>query len=81
MFVSLNHAILLELQKQGYNVLKSTSEWGDKSPTYRPAVVNGIDDYLMCMQLRGNMMGDEHFLVISEALTIPEQELFGVVWV
>lgn len=79
MFVNLNHTVLHDLQSQGYNVLKSTSEWGDKSPTFRPARVEDVNDYLIRMQQQGKMTGNEHFLVINEALTIPEDELFGVV--
>ena len=81
MFVEISHAVLRDLQEQGFNVLKSTSEWGTVSPTYRPAVIENMGDYLMNMQIRGKMNGDEHFLVISEALEIPEEQLFGVVWV
>lgn len=82
MFVNLDHTVLRELQSQGYNVLKSVNDWDSKSPTFRPAVISGdISEYLMRMELHGKLSGKEHFLVISEALTIPEQELFGVVWV
>ncbi len=80
MFVQLTHSVLRDLQEAGYNVLKSTSEWGTVAPTYRPAMIEDVGEYLMNMQLRGKMRGNEHFLVISEALTIPELELFGVVW-
>jgi len=65
-------------------VLKSTSEWGDKSPTFRPARIEGnISEYLMRMDIQGKIpaWNEIHFLVIEEALNIPEQELLGVVWV
>ena len=82
MFVELSHAVLKDLQEAGYNVLKSTSEWGTVSPTFRPAVIEGsVSEYLMRMDLSGELTRNRHFLVISEALTIPEWELFGVVWV
>lgn len=81
MFVEISHTILRDLQDSGYNILKSTSEWGDESPTYRPGIVSDINDYLLRMQLKGKMTGNEHFLVIAEALKIPEEQLFGVVWV
>ncbi len=81
MFVEISHTLLRDLQEQGYNVLKSTSEWGSVAPTFRPAFIEGdISEYLMDMELNGRVSGQEHFLVISEALTIPEKELFGVVW-
>lgn len=82
MFVEITHTVLKDLQDAGYNVLKSVSNWGSESPTYRPARIEGvISEYLMRMDLGGKIRGDEHFLVISEALTIPEKELFGVVWI
>lgn len=81
MFVKITHRVLVKLYMKGYNILKSTSEWGDESPTYRPATVDNIDEYLLKMQLQGELNGNEHFLSISEALDIPEVELFGVVWI
>lgn len=62
MFVELSHSVLKDLQKQGYNVLKSTSEWGDESPTFRPAAVADVGEYLLNMQISGNLTGREHFL-------------------
>jgi|GEM_PF-6792451 len=82
MFVNLDHIVLRYLQKHGYNVLKSVSDWESQSPTFRPAIIEGdISEYLIRMELQGKLSGNEHFLVLSEALTIPERELFGVVWV
>lgn len=79
-FVPLSHDILRELQDKGYNVLKSVSVWGDESPTYRPARIEGnISEYLLNMQLEDKMAPDQHFLVISEGLEIPNNQLFGYV--
>ena len=81
MFVEISHKLLIELADSGYNVLTSTSQWGDESPTYMPGRVENIDEYINCELLRGNMRENQHFLVIAEALEIPEEQLFGVVWV
>ncbi|WP_262249742.1 hypothetical protein [Parapedobacter soli] len=80
-FVPLTHAILRTLQGRGYNVLKSTSRWGDESPTFIPSKIEGdISEYLLKMDLRGLLNENPHFLVIKEALAIPESQLFGYVW-
>lgn len=53
-------------------------------PTFRPARIEGnISEYLMRMDIQGKIpaWNEIHFLVIEEALNIPEQELLGVVWV
>lgn len=80
-FVPLSHSILRILQGRGYNVLKSTSQWGDESPTFMAATIKGdISEYLLKQDLRGMLNSNQHFLVIDEALKIPENDLFGYVW-
>jgi len=79
MFQPITHRLLRDLQEQGYNCLKSAAYWGNKSPTYRPLIVDNVDEYLLNGGLRGQLNDNPHFLVISEALTIPEGQLFGVV--
>ena len=74
MFHPLTHILLKKLQNEGYNALRSNSYWGDESPTFIPITVVGeMGDYLT------ELDGEQHFLVIEEALTIPEEQLFGVV--
>ncbi|HWK58125.1 MAG TPA: hypothetical protein VNQ80_12335 [Parapedobacter sp.] len=79
MFSKLTHELLRELEGKGYNCLKSTSHWGDESPTYTPIKVDNVNEYLMWGDLHGQLGDNPHFLVISEALTIPEEQLFGFV--
>lgn len=78
MFVPLSHEVLRKLQAKGYNVLKSVSLWGDENPTWRPAKIESdISEYLLRMELQGKMAPNQHFLVISEGLNIPEDQLSG----
>lgn len=75
----ITHQILRELEARGFNLLESDSEWGDENPIYRPTYVENIGEYLMKRELQGTLTGEEHILVIAEALTIPETQLFGSV--
>lgn len=80
MFEPITHDVLRRMREKGYNVLKSNSKWGDESPTFYPDFIEGdIFDYLMERDFAGSSDSEDHFLVIDEALTIPEEELFGVV--
>lgn len=80
MFEPLTHDVLRRMREKGYNVLKSTSKWGAESPTYYPDFIEGdVFDYLMERELERKSNSEDHFLVIDEALTIPEEQLFGVV--
>lgn len=75
----ITHQILRELEARGFNLLESDSEWGDENPVYKPTFVENIGEYLISMELQGKLTGEEHILVIAEALTIPEAQLFGEV--
>lgn len=82
MFVALTHRVLNELKGRGYQVLTSVSAWDDdKSPIFWPEKVEGpVGEFILALEFAGKLTGEEHFLVIEEALTIEEDYLIGVVW-
>lgn len=75
----ITHELLRSLEARGFNLLVSDDYWGEEIPVYIPIVVKDIGEYLVSRGIQGTLTGEEHLLVIAEALAIPEEQLFGVV--
>ncbi|MBE8719370.1 hypothetical protein [Sphingobacterium pedocola] len=80
MFVKLTHAVLRELQSDGYNVLTSVNTVYDDNPTYMPEKVDDVWEWLE--DLTVTPQNHPAILVIEHALnTMLEKDLFGAVWI
>lgn len=79
-FVKLTHSVLFELKNKGFNVLTSVNKLDSDNPTYMPARVENIWDYLEGLPTAP--LQETNIIVIDEALNnIREEYLVGMVWV
>lgn len=84
-FEKLTHAVLINLKKEGYNILRSTSLLTDEDPTWYPDKVDldlffdlGSDEIARI----STPMEEINLLVIDDALqNIRDEDLIGMVWV
>ena len=83
-FVPLSRVILLELKRNGYNILTSKNTVDDENPTWYPLTVPDVDDYLLQLDCSGSIVPEEGqvLLVIEDALdNIHEGQLQGEVFI
>ncbi|MEN5436478.1 hypothetical protein ABE545_22805 [Sphingobacterium faecium] len=83
-FVPLSRVILLELKRNGYNILTSKNTVDDENPTWYPLTVPDVDDYLLQLDCSGSIVPEEVqvLLVIEDALdNIHEGQLQGEVFI
>ncbi|MCW2259233.1 MULTISPECIES: hypothetical protein [Sphingobacterium] len=83
-FVPLSRVILLELKRNGYNILTSKNTVDDENPTWYPLTVPDVDDYLLQLDCSGSIVPEEEqvLLVIEDALdNIHEGQLLGEVFI
>lgn len=80
MFVKLTHAVLRELQSDGYNILTSVNTVDDDNPTYMPEKVYDVWAWLENIEV--TPLKEPAILIIKDALdNIPEKYLIGAVWI
>ena len=83
-FVPLSRVILLELKRNGYNILTSKNTVDDENPTGYPLTVPDVDDYLLQLACSRSIVPEEGqvLLVIEDALdNIHEGQLLGEVFI
>lgn len=83
-FVSLSLPILLELKRNGYNILTSKNTADDKNPTWYPLTVADVNDYLLSLDCKESVVPKERsaLLVIDDALNnIDEDQFQGEVFI
>jgi hypothetical protein len=83
-FVPLSRVILLELKRNGYNILTSKNTVDDENPTWYPLTVPDVDDYLLTLDCKESIdpMEEQALLVIEDALdNIDEVQLQGEVFI
>jgi hypothetical protein len=83
-FVPLSRVILLELKRNGYNILTSKNIVDDENLTWYPVTVSDVDDYLLHLDCSGSIvpMEESALLVIDDALdNINEELLQGEVFI
>ncbi|WP_293925665.1 hypothetical protein [Sphingobacterium sp. UBA6320] len=83
-FIPLTHAVLLDLQLRGYNILTSKNTVDDENPTWYPITVPDIWEYLLQLDCKGSIvpLQEPAILVIADALKdIVEEELQGEVFI
>lgn len=65
-FVRLTKNVLVDLKRQGYNILTSVNTVDDEDPTYTPVKVDSVWDYLDNVTVVP--MFEPEIIVIDEAL-------------
>jgi len=65
-FVRLTKNVLVDLKRQGYNILTSVNTVDDEDPTYTPVKVDSVWDYLDNVTVVP--LSEPEIIVIDEAL-------------
>ncbi|MCS3556171.1 MULTISPECIES: hypothetical protein [unclassified Sphingobacterium] len=83
-FLPLNTSVLLDLKRNGYNILTSKNTVDHESPTWYPLTVFDVNDYLLNLDCKASSAPKEEpsILVIDDALkNIDEEQLQGEVFI